>query len=165
MERVANDALARRGLTFVQEAAVLVALARRGRNGTRLVRSLLLKFGPSYVPTFSDAESLFVELLERFAVDAPERQVAIAGARGFIGTVDFLWPRQRLVVEIDSRWHDGPLDRADDAERDDALRAAGFDVLRIRYGELVRDGAAVMRTLKEKLAAADAVIGTTTAAS
>jgi hypothetical protein len=45
MARVYNDAAGRRGLTLVQELAVLAALAQRGRRGTVLVRRLLLRFG------------------------------------------------------------------------------------------------------------------------
>ncbi|MGH2476914.1 MAG: type IV toxin-antitoxin system AbiEi family antitoxin domain-containing protein, partial [Candidatus Limnocylindrales bacterium] len=53
-------------LTMVHEAAVLAAIGGRGRPGTALVRELLKRFGPRYQPTKSDAESLFVELIEVF---------------------------------------------------------------------------------------------------
>ena len=35
--------------------------------------------------------------------------------QGWIGTVDFVWQTSMLVLEIDSVWHDGPLDRDQDA--------------------------------------------------
>src|SRR5947199_195766 len=39
---------------------------------------------------------------------------------------DLYWPRLRLVVEVDGRqWHDDPLARADDAQRQAELEAAG----------------------------------------
>jgi very-short-patch-repair endonuclease len=73
------------------------------------------------------------------------------GGATFIGTVDFLHRPQRVVVEIDGIWHDGQLDQAYDEERDDRLTAEGFEVVRIRYGDLVlrpeREVARLNRTL------------------
>jgi very-short-patch-repair endonuclease len=136
ISRVFNDALGRRGLTLVHEVAVLAAIGGRGRPGTALVRELLKRFGPRYRPTKSDGESLFVELLDVFNLPMPERQVRL-GCTTFIGTVDFLYRPQRVVVEIDGSWHDGPLDQAYDEERDDRLTAEGFEVVRIRYADLI----------------------------
>jgi very-short-patch-repair endonuclease len=147
MKQLYNDCLARRGMNFGMEAAVLAALARRGRSGTRLVRKLLEQFGPDHVPTQSDTETLFLELIRDRALPEPERQAAIAGPFGWIGTVDFAWRRQRVVVEIDSSWHDGPLDQAHDAERDRLLREAGYSVLRYRFRDLVVRPDAVVREL------------------
>ena len=147
MERVYNDIVARRGVTFAHEAAVHVVMAQRGRRGTVLVRTLLLKFGPKYQPTRSEAESLFVELVEAHGLPAPERQVAISGVDGFIGVVDFLWREARHVVEVDSSWHDGPLDVEEDAERDRRLRAAGYTVARYRYGQMVADATTISTEL------------------
>jgi Protein of unknown function (DUF559) len=147
MARVYNDAAGRRGLSFVQEAAVLAALAKRGRRGTRLVRQLLLRFGPSYEPTRSDTESLFLELVAAFELPEPETQVLVTDAEGWIGTVDFLWRAGRVIVEVDSTWHDGPLDQERDAERDRRLTAAGYHVLRYRYRHLVGDPHRVHREL------------------
>lgn len=137
MARVYNDAIGRRGLTFTQEAAVLLVMARRGRNGTQLVRSLLKRFGPRYTPTASDTETLFYELVHAAGLPEPEKQVALSDVRGFIGVVDFLWREARLVVEVDSSWHDGPLDREVDEERDRRLVEAGYVVRRYRYGSLI----------------------------
>jgi hypothetical protein len=137
MNRVYNDALARRGMTFTQEAAVLLVMAKRGRAGTQLVRQLLTKYGPSYKPTHSDTETLFLELVETYGLPESEKQVAIMDERGFIGVVDFLWRRGMVIAEVDSSWHDGPLDREVDAERDRRLEAAGYVVKRYRYGGMV----------------------------
>ncbi len=147
MVRLYNDAVGRRGLSFTQEAAVLLVLARRGRAGTQLVRQLLKRFGPRYTPTMSETETLFSELLAAYGVPEPEKQVPMSDAQGWIGTVDFLWRPVRLIAEVDSSWHDGPLDQEVDEERDRRLRAAGYDVRRYRYGELVLQSARVARQL------------------
>jgi very-short-patch-repair endonuclease len=44
--------------------------------------------------------------------------------------VDFQWPEQRLVVEVDGPGHQRPRAKRDDARRDKRLRAAGITVLR-----------------------------------
>jgi predicted transcriptional regulator of viral defense system len=49
--------------------------------------------------------------------------------------VDFYWPDQNLVVEIDGPGHDRPRTRAEDARRDAALKAAGVTVVRIPSGD------------------------------
>lgn len=137
MARVYNDALARRGLRFVHEVAVLTTMAQRGRAGTVLVRQLLDAYGPSYEPTRSELESAFVELVDEHGLPTPEKQVTMSDEEGFIGVVDFAWPDARVVVEIDSRWHDGPLETADDRERDRRLARLGYTVRRYRYGHVV----------------------------
>jgi hypothetical protein len=48
--------------------------------------------------------------------------------------VDFYWPDQNLVVEIDGPGHDRPRTRAEDARRDAALAARGVRVVRIPSG-------------------------------
>jgi very-short-patch-repair endonuclease len=150
ISRVFNDALGRRGLTMVHEVAVLAAIGGRGRPGTALVRELLKRFGPRYQPTKSDGESLFVELVEVFNLPVPERQVPL-GDTALIGTVDFLYRLHRLVVEIDGSWHDGPLDQAHDDARDERLRAQGFEVVRIRYGDLILRPEAELARLRRAL--------------
>ena len=154
MRAVYNDALARRGLSFVQEVAVLVVTGKRGRRGTRLVREILLQFGPEHEPTHSDTESLFMELIWAAGLPEPEKQAALGDVRGFIGTVDFLWRNAKLVVEIDSAWHDGPLDQRADAERDARLESEGYVVERYRYRHLVAEPERVRREIGEQLGVA-----------
>jgi hypothetical protein len=48
--------------------------------------------------------------------------------------VDFYWPEQNLVVEIDGPGHERPRTRTEDAARDAALKAAGLTVVRIPSG-------------------------------
>jgi hypothetical protein len=151
MARVVNDALGRRGLRFVEEAAVLSALAKRGRPGTVVMRELLERFGSTYQPTGSDVEMLFVELIDAFGLPTPERQVPLGDEQGWIGTVDFLFRPGGLVVEIDSAWHDGPIERDADEHRNDRLQAAGYVVERFRYRDLVLRAGLVARTVRTHL--------------
>jgi hypothetical protein len=45
---------------------------------------------------------------------------------------DVWFPRRRLIVELDSRWHDTAGARQRDAARDEACRRAGIEVRRLR---------------------------------
>jgi predicted transcriptional regulator of viral defense system len=49
--------------------------------------------------------------------------------------VDFHWPDQGLVVEIDGPGHERPRTRQEDAQRDERLKAAGTTVVRIPSGD------------------------------
>ena len=146
-----NDALARRGLTFTQQAGVLAATAKRGRQGTTLVRRLLLRFPPAHEPSTTDTEFLFLEIVEAYSLPTPRREYPISGPDGFIGVVDNAWPGPTLVVEIDSRWHDGPLDTLEDLERDARLGAAGWHVQRWRYRDLVATPGGIASTIKRSI--------------
>jgi predicted transcriptional regulator of viral defense system len=48
--------------------------------------------------------------------------------------VDFYWPAENLVVEIDGPGHDRPRTKVQDAQRDTVLNRAGIDVVRIPSG-------------------------------
>jgi hypothetical protein len=52
---------------------------------------------------------------------------------------DLWWPAIHLIVEVDSReWHDDPLARYEDAERQAELEAAGERVLRVTSAQMRR---------------------------
>ena len=84
--------------------------------------------------TRSELEWRFLRLCRRAGLPAPEVNVRIGSL-----TVDFLWRRERLIVETDGyRYHRGQQAFEDDRERDLRLRALGFAVLRFSYRQ-VRD--------------------------
>jgi very-short-patch-repair endonuclease len=62
---------------------------------------------------------------------------------------DFCWPEQRLVLEADGAdFHDHPIARADDAERQRLLEAAGWRVLRVTWAQAVGRGAETLRRVR-----------------
>lgn len=149
MLRVVNDALSG-DLTLGQLVALRVSMCRRGRPGSTLAREVVDRLSSSYVPTTTDGEHLFAELVDLCGLPQPRRQVPISGDHGFIGTVDFLYDDARLVIEIDGKTHERPLDRESDAIRDAEMEAAGYVVWRIPYLRLVRGPEAVMRELQTR---------------
>ena len=101
--------------------------ARPGRN--RYAR--VLASGPP--ATRSELEDRLHDLIDAGAFARPEYNVPlIIDGRRLIP--DVRWPAQRLVVEADSReWHGNPQARADDAERQALLEAAGERVIRVTW--------------------------------
>jgi very-short-patch-repair endonuclease len=97
--------------------------------------------------TDSVLERRFLGLVRQARLPVPETQQHVVGLR-----VDFLWRRQRLVVETDGlRYHGTPAQQAKDRARDQALVAAGFVVLRFTHAQVQHDGAHVLATLRTVL--------------
>jgi very-short-patch-repair endonuclease len=133
----------RRGLERVCERAVrievfdLFALNRlrarhAGQRGVARLQAVLAEWDDELVRTRSELEVLFFRLVVDAGIRRPlvNREVRV-GDRAF--EADFHWPEARLVVETDSRaFHDNPLARKRDAERDRILRGAGWSVERFR---------------------------------
>jgi len=66
--------------------------------------------------------------------------------------VDFHWPAQRLVVEVDGGHHSRPPTQLDDRRRDRALEAAGWTVLRFRPKEVEHRRERVLAAVERALA-------------
>jgi predicted transcriptional regulator of viral defense system len=95
----------------------------RGRDLTNLHAALHAHASGS-AGTRSDLE-------DRFLAEIAERAEPRVNTRVEGIEVDFYWPDQSLVVEIDGPGHERPRTKAEDAQRDDALRRAGIEVVRI----------------------------------
>jgi very-short-patch-repair endonuclease len=115
----------------------LVATRRRlgGRRGSaRFDRAL-----KDAVPTRSDLEDVLYDLIVDAGFVRPDvnRPLSLSGRRVI---PDFRWREQRLVVEADSRrWHDNPIARADDAERQALLEAHGERIVRVTWAQAITE--------------------------
>ena len=105
----------------------ILATVRRHdrRRGTTRVRSLALMYsGLPYERTRSNAEALALEVLHDAGVEAPLVNTRVAGEEA-----DLVWPRWRLIVEIDGpQYH---RFRDEDARKEQAWVEAGCTVRRI----------------------------------
>ena len=111
----------------------------RGRSGTTRLRAVIAERLESYTAPTTALESRFLELMSDHGVPTPERQVHLGGPLGWIGTVDFAWRAERLVVETDgAAYHDSITDREHDEHRDRALEAAGWTVLRFNWNDVTK---------------------------
>ena len=88
----------------------------------------------------SELEELFLRIARR--TDLNFRMNHWMLVRGVWLCADVWLPDRRLVIELDSRWHDTKGARARDARRDHALDAAGIGTVRLRKRDLQPDSAA-----------------------
>lgn len=118
-------------MTIAQLADVLAR--HTGRRGSRRL-AVIVAAG---VPTRSELEDATLDLLLRGGLAHPDVNVALVLA-GRRVVPDFRWPAQRLVVEADSVvWHENPLAREGDAERQALLEAHGERVVRVTWEQVV----------------------------
>lgn len=119
-------------LRLVSMQGLLRLLDRMGPvRGSRVLRDILSRARP----TRSELEEVVLDVIEAGGFEPPEVNESLK-LDGRVVIPDFRWPEQRLVVEADgAAWHDDPLSRADDAERQALLEAHGETVLRTRWNE------------------------------
>jgi very-short-patch-repair endonuclease len=97
--------------------------------------------------TRSELERDFLRLCQRHRLPMPETNVLLGGME-----VDFLWRSRHLVVETDGyRYHRGNVAFEDDRRRDLALRALGFEVLRLSYRQVNESPKQVAAVLERML--------------
>jgi hypothetical protein len=131
----------------VEEAAVLgvldvpaidAILEENRRRGSRRL-NLILEEWRRYTPGMqlrSRMEAKLLPPLTHHSLPIPETNETLRVA-GRTFEVDFLWRRQRVVVETDGgRFHDNPIAQKRDAERNRILARAGYRVPRIGWEQL-----------------------------
>lgn len=144
LERALAEALALR-LTTLSAIRKLLKHHPRGR-GTARLRALVDAGHPAL--TRSEAEERMLALVRDARLDPPEVNVWVAGFE-----VDFLWRRERLVVEVDGyAFHSSPGAFENDHQRDSTLAAAGLRVTRFTWKQLTNAPIAVVARLAQALA-------------
>lgn len=133
------------------EREIQRALARCPSHpgGANLKAVLRLAGGPAL--TRSEAEQLLLKLLRDARLPAPETNAHLHGLE-----VDFLWPQPRLVVEVDGfAFHSDRAAFERDRERDAALVAAGYRVIRVTWRQLVDQPLVVVVRISSALVASE----------
>jgi very-short-patch-repair endonuclease len=140
-------------LERVDLARLDAACARaRGRRGLKRLRVALADVRGPAPWTQSELERRFLELTRDAGLPAPHANATIAGL-----SVDFCWPEQRLVVEVDGfAFHRTRRSFESDRRRDVRLQVAGWRVVRVTQAALERGRAALLADLRELLGAASA---------
>jgi very-short-patch-repair endonuclease len=139
LERAVSEAVAS-GLMTTDDVSGLV---RRyvDRRGGHLLQEILGEDGPRF--TRSEAEVHFLGLLERARLPGPMVNASVAGYE-----VDFYWPADRLVVEVDGfAYHASRQAFERDRSRDGDLSGAGLRVIRVTWRQLVDEPLAVVARL------------------
>ena len=122
---------------------------RGGAPGTRTLRRMIQTRPVGYRPAESNLERRFESILDR-AGEAPfERQVNLGDDVGWIGRVDFVDRRHRVVVEVQSDlFHGAPRDRRSDAVRIERLCRAGWVVIEVFEHEIWHRPEAVLAKIR-----------------
>lgn len=129
-------------LTNVRQIAELLEHANGHRGVARL--AALIADGPE--ATESMHEDVVLDLLLAAGFEHPVVNGTLVVA-GKPYRPDLRWPAQRLILEIDSGWHDGRLAQEDDAVRQGDLEAVGERVLRTTRERAMRQPHQLVRRL------------------
>jgi len=126
LRRAARQAQAERRVNVRQLREILAR--SNGHHGVSALRAIV-DDGPS--PTRSDLEDALLDLLDDAGIERPEVNAPLR-LDGRRIVPDYLWRARRLAIEADSRrWHDDPLTRRNDADKQAILEASDYRVLRI----------------------------------
>lgn len=114
----------------------------------------------------SAAESLARLVFAEAGLPAPELQVELRDADGLIGRVDLLFRAQRTIVEVDGKIKYTDPRSGDAAEvhwreklREDRLREAGWEVVRVTWAQLVGSPKEVAARIRAAFARAQRAAG------
>jgi very-short-patch-repair endonuclease len=138
-------------LRLTSERELRTTLSRhRHRSGAgKLSAELALEGGPAW--TRSEAERQMRRLLREARLPPPLVNVPVAGF-----TVDFFWPANRLIVEVDGyRFHGHRRAFENDRRRQTALVAAGHNVIRVTWRQIRDEPLAVIAAIAQALSLTD----------
>jgi hypothetical protein len=134
LERVVEHALVT-GRVDVDELVDLVtALSRRGKRGTKALRTIVDEKVRGVAGTDTQLERLLFRLFDDAGLPRPSRQFSAPWLKSLNGRVDFAYEAEKIVIEADSRrWH-LQFDAFEvDKVRDNAAQLTGWIVLRITW--------------------------------
>jgi very-short-patch-repair endonuclease len=145
IEDMLNEARAQR---LVTDEAIHAAMERcPGRAGTGPLRRLLADEQDTGY-TQSRAERLLKRLIKDAELERAVHNVDIEGKR-----VDAVWPRHKVVVEVDGhQWHGHRQAFERDRARDQKLIAAGYVVIRVTWRQLTERPMTVVASIATTLA-------------
>jgi very-short-patch-repair endonuclease len=118
----------------------------KGRRGVARCRALI-EAAPAVETTRSPLEDLFASFCREHDLPAAARNVLVDGLE-----VDVLWPRHRVIAELDGfayHRHRAAFER--DRARDARLQAAGYVVIRLTHRRLEEEPVAVAEELRRLL--------------
>ena len=144
LEAFYGELLARRVL---REPQLTAALDRAGpRRGAVLVRSLIAANQRGF--TRSKGERILRRLCRTAKLPEPLSNVKVAGYE-----VDFVWPAERLVIEVDGfQFHGHRVAFEWDRRKDQILLTAGYRVVRLTWRQLVDEPLTVLAVIAAALA-------------
>jgi very-short-patch-repair endonuclease len=150
LERAIRQAVYRRLTTTTLLADVVHN--RRGHRGNEPLRRALVNLGEAPGLSRSDLEDEFRAFLRKHRLPMPELNVRMR-IRGRRIEADCVWRKAKLIVELDGRdAHDSTPAFESDRERDAALTAALWRVVRVTSRRMRTDGRRLAGELRTLLA-------------
>lgn len=129
-----------------QELDEVLARNRPCRGSARLAQ--ILGDPTATAVSRSRREKRLLRLIRDAAPPLPETNVPFGRFE-----LDFFWPRERLVVEVDGyNFHRGPRAFGRDREKELAVRAAGLDMLRVTGNHVMERPWMVLAAIAGELA-------------
>ena len=126
----------------------------RGCRGTATLRAVLAEHRIGTTLTRRGLEEQTLRLLDRFGVRRAEVNMRVYCRPGVSPEVDFLWRRERLILETDgNRFHRTPRQIARDRRKEADLVRAGYRVLRATSGQVEHEPESVALMVRAALAA------------
>jgi very-short-patch-repair endonuclease len=142
------EAAQRRDLLNFIALDALIARSR-GRHGIKPLTEALGQLRDEAPWTQSELERRFLELIRAAGLPEPQCNVSVDGI-----VVDFYWPQQRLVVEVDGfRFHKTRRAFEEDRRRDARHAVAGRRVIRPTHERIVHRPQALLSDLVRLLSA------------
>ena len=108
------------------------------RKAAKKVRRVLAEHYIGQTPTWSENEELLLSITRPLGIPDPDtNEFIVLDGGGPAIRVDFVWRKQRIIVEADSRkWHLSRQRFEIDRERDQRLTAAGWTVIRTTWRQM-----------------------------
>ena len=154
MSLALDDALAAGKTTIDEVSEVLESVARRGRTGSTLMRSLLNERIGDDLATATRLERVGMRVFVEGGLPRPEFQYPAPWNPNHF--IDFAWPRSCLGCEADSRrWHTRVDRFQSDRNRDNLALLQGWRLLRFTWQDFTRRPQHVVNVVRTALAAAD----------
>jgi very-short-patch-repair endonuclease len=114
-------------------------VARRGRAGAGVLRAVLDERALGAARPDGLLEPRMARLLAEHGLPQPSFQHEVRVGRRLLARVDFAYPEVRVALEVDGfEAHGTPAAMRRDFERQNALVAAGWTVLRFTWWDVVR---------------------------
>lgn len=99
--------------------------------------------------TRSEAERRFLALIRAARLPTPRTNVRVGRHE-----VDFVWPAERLIVEVDGfRYHGSRHAFERDRARDTDLAALGYTVVRVTWRQITEESHALIARIARALVA------------
>jgi hypothetical protein len=111
-------------------------VARRGRNGTTIMRGFLNERPGGHITVGSSFESRALKWIKAYGLEPPVKQFKVEDG-DFVAYLDLSWPQWKFAMECDSLEHH--FSRAEqewDRRRRRRLKALGWEVTEWSYDEV-----------------------------